>query len=103
MSMKLLDVMWFTGQQCVGIVRCDVEYEGIRYYVGVASGMDEGVDTEHIMAWGAHFPREAGDLLFGLDAIRNGDAVPVPHNREYAEAMIKVGSFYLENMDAKRN
>jgi hypothetical protein len=61
---KLLGVMWFSGQQCVGLVRCEVEYEGICYYIGVASGMDEKVDTEHIMAWGARFPNNAGDLLF---------------------------------------
>jgi hypothetical protein len=103
MTMKLLDVMWFSGQQCVGIVRCDVEGEGIRYYVGSASGQDEHVDTDHIMAWGAHFPREAGDLLFGQDAIRNGDAVPVPHTKEYAETMIRVAEFYLENINAERN
>lgn len=66
MSMKLLGVRWFSGQQCVGVVRCDVEYQGICYYVGAASGQDESVDTEHIMAWGARFPDDAGDLLFGI-------------------------------------
>jgi hypothetical protein len=103
MTMKLLDVRWFSGQQCVGIVRCEVEYEGICYYVGSVSGQDEAVDTEHIMAWGAQFPREVGDLLFGQDAIRNGDAVPLPHSREYAEAMIRVAQFYLENINAERS
>jgi hypothetical protein len=62
--MKLLGVIWFSGQQCVGLVRCEVEYEGICYYIGAVSGMDEKVDTEHIMAWGARFPNNAGDLLF---------------------------------------
>jgi hypothetical protein len=66
MTMKLLDVRWFSGQQCVGIVRCLVEHEGICYYVGSASGQDEHVDIDHIMAWGARFPNDAGDLLFNI-------------------------------------
>ena len=64
--MKVLDVRWFSGQSCVGIVRCDVEYEGIRYYIGPAMGGVEEVDIEHISAWGARFPDDAGDLLFGI-------------------------------------
>lgn len=65
MGMKVLDVIWFTGTSCVGIVRCDVDYEGIRYYIGAATGMDEAVDKEHIAAWGARFPNHIGDLMFG--------------------------------------
>jgi len=63
--MKVLDVIWFTGTSCVGIVRCEVEYEGIRYYIGAATGMDEKVDMEHIAAWGARFPNHIGDIMFG--------------------------------------
>lgn len=64
--MKLLDVRWFSGQSCVGIVRCEVLGEGIKYYIGPAMGGVEEVDSEHIMAWGARFPNDAGDLLFGI-------------------------------------
>lgn len=65
--MKILGVRWFNGQQCVGIVRCVLESQKVCYYVGSASGQDSNVDTEHIMAWGADFPNDAGDLLFGVD------------------------------------
>lgn len=64
--MTLLDVMWFSGQQCIGIVRCQTEYDGIQYYIGNAMGGDADIDAEHIMAWGACFPINAGDLLFGV-------------------------------------
>ena len=65
--MEFIDVMWFGGgSQCIGIVRCKDEYEGEKYYVGSVSGMDEQVDIEHIMAWGATFPKRAGDSLFGV-------------------------------------
>lgn len=65
MSMKILGVIWFSGTSTVGLVRCDVPYEGIRYYIGAATGMDENVDKEHIAAWGARFPNEIGDIMFG--------------------------------------
>jgi len=63
--MKLLDVMWFSGSSCVGLVRV-LQYDGIVYYIGPAMGGDSDIDAEHIMAWGARFPNEAGDLLFGV-------------------------------------
>jgi hypothetical protein len=66
--MKLLDVMWFSGQSCVGLVRVLHDYDGVVYYIGPAMGGDPDVDSEHIMAWGARFPNAAGDLLFGITA-----------------------------------
>mgnify|MGYP000061176449 CR=1 FL=1 len=62
--MKILDVVWFTGTSCVGVVKVEDEYEGVKYYISSASGMNEAVDTEHIAAWGATFPNDVGDLLF---------------------------------------
>lgn len=62
--MKFLGVQWFSGTQCVGVVRVEDACDGIVYYIGSAAGMDEKVDIEHIMAWGARFPNNAGDVLF---------------------------------------
>lgn len=62
--MKILDVIWFSGASCVGIVKVEDEYDGIKYYISSASGMDERVDMEHIAAWGATFPRDVGEFLF---------------------------------------
>lgn len=64
--MRVLDVRWFCGTSNIGIVRCEHEYDGIVYYVGSCSGMNEEVDKEHIAAWGSTFPSDAGDLLFGI-------------------------------------
>lgn len=65
--MKILDVMWFGGGTgCVGIVRTEDEYDGIKYYIGKADGHDEAVDTKHIADWGSTFPTAAGDVLFGV-------------------------------------
>ena len=62
--MKILDVIWFSGTSCVGLVKVEDQYDGIKYYISSATGMDESVDMEHIAAWGASFDKEAGDLLF---------------------------------------
>lgn len=100
-NMKVLDVRWFSGQSCVGIVRCDVPYEGIKYYIGPAMGGVEEIDKEHIAAWGARFPSDIGDTLFGiekrtLDELYDGDAVVLPRSKEHAEDMLRVATFYLE-------
>lgn len=66
--MKILDVRWFNGTSCVGIVRVHVPYDGIKYYVGTCTGMEEEIDMEYIAAWGARFPNHVGDILFGVAA-----------------------------------
>ena len=65
--MKLLGVRWFSGSQCVGIVRVEQDYEGVVYYIGPAMGSDPDIDCDYIMGYGARFPQDAGDLLFGVD------------------------------------
>lgn len=92
-----MNVMWFSGRNCVGIVRVVDPYDGVKYYIGVGQGFDEAHDAAYIADWGAKFPKEVGDILFGQDAIRNGTAVPLPSSRDHAEAMVKIGMFYLEN------
>lgn len=64
LKMKVLDVIWFSGTSCVGIVKTESEYDGVKYYISSATGMDEKVDTEHIAAWGATFPSDVGEMLF---------------------------------------
>ena len=65
--MEILDVRWFSGTSCVGIVRVNDPYDGIKYYISSATGMDEKIDMEHIAAWGATFPNHVGDILFGVN------------------------------------
>lgn len=58
----IIGVRWFAG--VVGIVKVDVPYEGIKYYIGVGSGYNEECDTKYIADYGNTFPKEVGDLLF---------------------------------------
>ena len=100
-GMSILDVMWYCGSSNVGIVRVLDQYEGIKYYIGSPPGAewgnDEEADKQWIADWGSSFPLEVGDKLFGIDPVANGDAVPIPKNREQAEAMVKVGMHMLES------
>lgn len=62
--MKIIDVRWFTAIKCVGIVKVDDPFDGIKYYIGVAHGEDEERDKQFIADFGAKFPKDVGDKLF---------------------------------------
>jgi hypothetical protein len=54
----------------VGIVQVEDQYDGIKYYIasppGEAKGHNEQEDIDFIADWGSTFPKQAGDLLFGV-------------------------------------
>ena len=63
--MNILAVRWIvTSRAVIGVVKVDVEYEGIKYLVGVGDGVSESADIQYIADWGSTFPAEAGDALF---------------------------------------
>lgn len=64
--MKILDSIWFTpmGGSLIGIVKVQTEYEGIKYYIGTASGANEAHDAQHIAETGGRFPSESAEKLF---------------------------------------
>jgi hypothetical protein len=67
MDMKVLDILWFTNMfGCVGIAKVDDEYEGIKYFISQVQGWDVDIDTKRVMEWGSVFPKDAGDVLFGV-------------------------------------
>lgn len=65
--MNIIGVRWFSGRECVGVVRVEDQYAPhIKYYIGVGLGRVEEADAQHIAEWGSHFPSDAGDVLFGV-------------------------------------
>lgn len=65
--MKVLDSIWFSPMletKIIGIVKCEVEYEGIKYYIGTAMGGSQEHDAIHIAQHGATFPSDAAEKLF---------------------------------------
>jgi len=72
MSETTKQVIWFNARSCVGLVRVSDIYDGVKYYIG--SPPDAGTmrsseeeDVQWIADWGAKFPREIGDKLFGVE------------------------------------
>jgi hypothetical protein len=102
----ILDVMWFCGRSNVGIVRVKDEWDGIKYYIGSPPFMEyaphnEDADKIWIAEWGSTFPRDVGDVLFGVDPLRDGSSVQIPVSKEQAQTMIAVGMSYLESRNEK--
>ena len=65
--MKLLDILWFSGRTLVGIARTEDEWEGIKYYISsVDNPSTPEIDAQFVADWGSTFPKEAGNVLFGV-------------------------------------
>lgn len=65
--MKPLRVQWFSSVKgTVGIAMCEDDFGNISYRLSAIDGFNENVDVNHIAAWGARFPNNAGDVLFGV-------------------------------------
>jgi hypothetical protein len=65
--MKVLNTRWFTNSVgCIGIVKVETDYDGIKYYIGGVAGNDEATDAQYVADWGSTFPENAGDVLFGV-------------------------------------
>ena len=65
--MKVLNSYWFSPMtsQIIGVVKVlSGDGEGIKYYIGMASGHNKEVDEQHIAQTGARFPDSSGALLF---------------------------------------
>ena len=66
--MKVLNSHWFSPMGMAGIIGVVAvlsgDGEGIKYYIGMASGHDKEADEQHIAQTGARFPDSSGALLF---------------------------------------
>jgi hypothetical protein len=64
-----LKVKWFTATKgTVGIAKVQTDDGDIEYRIGPVDGFLEHMDVLQIVAWGAWFPIEAGEALFGSEA-----------------------------------
>jgi hypothetical protein len=62
---EVIDWVWFTTSKgLVGIVKMNDEHEGVVYRISVVDGFMEKMDVMQVVAWGAKFPKAAGDALF---------------------------------------
>jgi hypothetical protein len=73
----IIDQIWFTGNQCIGIVQIVQEHEreeyrqtgqaNFKYYIGAGQGQDEKADASYIADHGVPFDKAAGDALFHVN------------------------------------
>lgn len=73
----IIDQIWFTGNQCIGIVQIVQEHEreeyrqtgqaNFKYYIGIGQGQDEKADANYIAEHGVPFDKAAGDALFHVN------------------------------------
>ena len=62
---EVLDWTWFTTSKgIVGIVKMNDEHDGIIYRISTVDGFMEQMDVMQGVAWGAKFPKAAGEALF---------------------------------------
>lgn len=68
--MTILNVKWLTNRKTLGFVKAQDNVTGeIKYYIGVANGLDEDQDAKDIVNWGTKFQnKEAFDNY--LDSIK---------------------------------
>ena len=70
-------IRWFTNRSCVGIAQVVPDHQkddyrqtgqaDFKYYITAVPGEDEETDKLFVAAFGSIFPKEAGDILFGVD------------------------------------
>lgn len=49
---KIIDVLWFTGSQCIGIVCAETDQGERKFYIGRGDGEDEERDKRAVADWG---------------------------------------------------
>ena len=64
--MNLQDVLWYdTSKGRIGILMVlDWHTEQLHYIMGIASGMNDNVDINHIYSGGARLPDYVGTAFF---------------------------------------
>lgn len=62
---EVMDWTWFTSSKgTVGIVKMKDEFGQVVYRISAVDGFMEKMDVLQLVAWGATFPKAAGDALF---------------------------------------
>jgi hypothetical protein len=65
---EVIDWTWYTTNKgTVGIVKMQDENEGVIYRISAVDGFMEKMDVLQVVAWGAKFPKAAGDALFSQE------------------------------------
>lgn len=63
---EALRCLWFTNSKgTIGIAKVKTFTGEIEYRISSVDGFLENMDVQQVVAWGARFPDNAGEALFG--------------------------------------
>ena len=63
---EALRCLWFTNSKgTIGIAKVKTYAGEIEYRISSVDGFLENMDVQQVVAWGARFPDNAGEALFG--------------------------------------
>jgi hypothetical protein len=66
---RVLESVWFKPKTTapIGIVMVETPYDGIVFYIGLGTGLNEANDERMVAERGADFPWSVGIELFGKE------------------------------------
>jgi hypothetical protein len=62
--LKVVDVIWITGRETIGLIACESEYDGMKYYMAPVTGDDLEQDIEYIKEWGTKVDPDIFERFF---------------------------------------
>ena len=92
---EIITSMCYTWRHDYGLLK-EADPGGYTF-PGITSGMTREEQQSLWQQMAQLFDNDIAPELEAYRQLQNGDSVVVPRDREHAEAMVKVGMFYLEN------
>ena len=71
---KIIDVLWFSGTKCIGIVCTETDQGERRFYIGKGEGLDEERDKRQIADWGMRIDPQVMQNFFKTNSQRRDNA-----------------------------
>jgi len=62
--LKVVDVIWITGRETIGLIACESEYDGMKYYIAAVPGNNLEQDIEYIKDWGTKVSPDIFERFF---------------------------------------
>ncbi len=66
--MKVKEVIWFAGRDCIGIVATENDMGEINFFIGKGKGFDKELDSQTIADWGTRVNKEMLDRFFNRNS-----------------------------------
>lgn len=72
MKAKVISSIWYhSGMNSIGVVGVETEYDGIKFYIGVAPGGTREEDEQYIAEWGSRFDEAGVNEFFNHTKVKH--------------------------------